>query len=263
MSLPTLSQLQETRTLEPGFCHWLFWKGAPRCSESQSFKLRGLVCTKWDVYIILMPLALSIQTSLCCFVYLGENAGEGYIWLLFLSKLASGLGTTPQLWSHAGWTQAVAAMARISCAHERPLSLTFWWRELWRPPPLLHCTSPFCFLLRRPSISPVYLLPSLFLGLLCLTSEKTPGSHRSHLLGGMLPAQGKSKFISSHALQHHGLQSVLVRCIIIETTLKNCIFICALLYPEYSWFFSVSSNWLKIYLGVLYVILKLNSQFLQ
>lgn len=43
---------------------------------------------------------------------------------------------------------------------------------------------------------------------------------------------------------------------------KLYIYLCFII-PRIFLFFSVSSNWLKIYLGVLYVILKLNSQFLQ
>lgn len=83
------------------------------------------------------------------------------------------------------------------------------------------------------------------------------------LQGGTLPAQEKSKFISFHALRCYWLHIVLMWCIITETALKICIFYLCFIVPRIfpdSFFFYM--NQLKIYFGVLFVILKLNSQFL-
>lgn len=74
-------------------------------------------------------------------------------------------------------------MARIS-----------WWQWLWRPPsasPALH--QPFLFSSEKTFSSPVYLPPSVLMGLLCLTSEKTLDCTSPPLLGGMLlPARERA-----------------------------------------------------------------------
>lgn len=52
-------------------------------------------------------------------------------------------------------------------------------------------------------------------------------------------------------------------CIITETALKNLYILSVLYYTQNNpQFFYIYRNQLKIYFGILYVILKLNSQFL-
>lgn len=159
---------------------------------------------------------------LCIWEKMQMNADNGYIQLFILSKLDSGLGTMSQLWSHTGKMQKADTLATIS-----------WWRWLWRPPsasPALY--RPFCFPQRR--------LFTCVSATFCLHGTALPhfwensGLHQSPCWVACCCQPGKGHAISSHASQHHHWRTVLVRYIIMETTLKICIFTCALLYPQYS-----------------------------
>lgn len=107
-----------------------------------------------------------------------------------------------------------------------------WARGLFPPPASL--PPLFCSLGKRPQILPIYPAPSSCHRMTFPASKKTPSSlvHDPTLQGGILPAQGKSKFISFHAMRRYGLHIVLMQCIITETALQICIFYLCFITPR-------------------------------
>lgn len=93
---------------------------------------------------------------------------------------------------------------------------------------------PFCSLGKRPPISPIYPAPLSFHRMTFPASKKTPISlvRAPSLQRDILPAQGKSKFISFHAMRRYGLHIVLMQCIITETALQICIFYLCFITPR-------------------------------
>lgn len=93
---------------------------------------------------------------------------------------------------------------------------------------------PSCSLGRWPWISPMYpellafhrMTPSFW-----ATSQALLWGDRP-LQADILPAQGKSKFISFRAWRHYWLHVVLVQRIITETALKICIFYLCFITPR-------------------------------
>lgn len=110
-------------------------------------------------------------------------------------------------------------------------SLPWAWGLL---PPPASLPPSFCSLGKRPPISPIYPAPLSFHRMTFPASKKTPSSlvRAPSLPGDILPAQGKSKFISFHAMRRYGLHIVLMQCIITETALQICIFYLCFITPR-------------------------------
>lgn len=124
---------------------------------------------------------------------------------------------------------------------------------------------PFCSLGKRPQISPVYPAPLSFHRMTFPASKKTPSSLvRDPSLQGehsASPGEEQIYFFSCDETLWAAY------CFNAVHNYRNCsanLYILSVLYytQNIPQFFFVYMNQLKIYFGILYVILKLNSQFL-